>query len=524
MNTATIWEAGESSVPAFTANFAAEQVFVVDLQGKQAFDITNFTYVTGANALKVYVNGVRQVLGTDFFETSTSSFSLNVGIDVGDTVLCEAYSISGEGIPVATEVTPVLVQNNTYTSATTTTGAGTGDSFILNLVPALPAYLQGQVFQVTFHTGNVAGATLTVNSLAALLLVEEDSAGTEINLTPGRITAGKTYIVICTGTAFKVLGLPAIMPAQASVFNYLSGGLASRVGSTLTLQACQASSNNNVLMTIPIAWSKVAANGSAAWTPGNGGGAFSGGSTLPVNTDLFVYMIYRTDTGTSDYVIDTNGTTPTLTGPLSAYSQFRKLPIILRFNLNAFTFVLNRPTVSSGQPELIGKYSFTAVPASSIDQHVPNIYGDIIISVRKLRSVSAVAFLALRLQNNGTALAAASDHILFYDSNIGGVLANPGVSTLTFAHLGLNMGNSVTFDNQIDSQLSDIYDTSREISITSTHVGVENTGPTRLRARIASNYIGAGSGLTAARNGIRLFSSDAAFFNRGEVLIWGVPK
>jgi len=45
-----------------------------------------FSYVTGVNALKVYVNGSKQVLTLNYTETTTTSVTFLTGLNVGDIV------------------------------------------------------------------------------------------------------------------------------------------------------------------------------------------------------------------------------------------------------------------------------------------------------------------------------------------------------------------------------------------------------------------------------------------------------
>jgi hypothetical protein len=69
------------------------------------------TYVTGADQLRVYINGVRQNIDNgDYTETSTTSFTLSTGLNAGDQVLAEVdgyviYDTTAAGVsfvPVGT--------------------------------------------------------------------------------------------------------------------------------------------------------------------------------------------------------------------------------------------------------------------------------------------------------------------------------------------------------------------------------------------------------------------------------------
>jgi Pectate lyase superfamily protein len=54
--------------------------------GQTVFNITGWSYTPGTNSLLVFINGQRQVVGRDFVETSSTSFTLLEGCVVGDFV------------------------------------------------------------------------------------------------------------------------------------------------------------------------------------------------------------------------------------------------------------------------------------------------------------------------------------------------------------------------------------------------------------------------------------------------------
>lgn len=54
--------------------------------GQTVFTLSDFEYHTGSNNLAVYKEGVRQVLGVDYVETSSSVVTFNVGVTLGDHV------------------------------------------------------------------------------------------------------------------------------------------------------------------------------------------------------------------------------------------------------------------------------------------------------------------------------------------------------------------------------------------------------------------------------------------------------
>jgi len=62
-----------------------EQAFVATA-GQTVFNLTSFTYTPGINSLQVYVNGLKQVLGEAYTETSTTSFTFVSGLNDGAIV------------------------------------------------------------------------------------------------------------------------------------------------------------------------------------------------------------------------------------------------------------------------------------------------------------------------------------------------------------------------------------------------------------------------------------------------------
>ena len=59
-------------------------------EGQTAFVLTLFTYVPTANNLAVYVNGLRQDVGTSYIETNSTTFTFTSGLTAGDVV--QAFS------------------------------------------------------------------------------------------------------------------------------------------------------------------------------------------------------------------------------------------------------------------------------------------------------------------------------------------------------------------------------------------------------------------------------------------------
>ena len=54
---------------------------VTATSGQTVFTVP-FTYTTGANNLNVFINGVRQILGSSYTETSTTSVTFSAAVPV----------------------------------------------------------------------------------------------------------------------------------------------------------------------------------------------------------------------------------------------------------------------------------------------------------------------------------------------------------------------------------------------------------------------------------------------------------
>ena len=92
-----------------------EQAFVATA-GQTVFNLTSFTYTPGINSLQVYVNGLKQVLGEAYTETSTTSFTFVSGLN--DGAIVEALG----GAALAQSISALNVAyNEGGTGAVTTT-------------------------------------------------------------------------------------------------------------------------------------------------------------------------------------------------------------------------------------------------------------------------------------------------------------------------------------------------------------------------------------------------------------------
>jgi hypothetical protein len=69
----------------FTAYSLQEQTFTAT-QGQTVFTLTGISYVPGTNNLSVFVNGSKQIVSTNYLETSSTVVTFLTGLNVGDVV------------------------------------------------------------------------------------------------------------------------------------------------------------------------------------------------------------------------------------------------------------------------------------------------------------------------------------------------------------------------------------------------------------------------------------------------------
>ena len=87
----------------FAGGYGANNSQVFTATASQTlFTLTDFPYLVGVNQLMVYVAGIKQIIGTNYTETSTNSFTLTSGAAVGTKV--EAFrSVPGGAGSITTQ-------------------------------------------------------------------------------------------------------------------------------------------------------------------------------------------------------------------------------------------------------------------------------------------------------------------------------------------------------------------------------------------------------------------------------------
>jgi len=185
--TARSWLAGDFVNNYITAGTAANFAqgnnysYAVNVQnftataGQTLFTLTSYSYIPGTNTLSVYVNGLKQILGESYTETSSISFTFVNGLNVGTHV----QAIFGNVIPTAVSSASVGY-NEGGTGAVTTT---------------VQAKLQQSVSIVDF--GGVAdGTTNNSTALQAAHDALPSSGGTIY------IPTGSSYYLFTSGVSF----------------------------------------------------------------------------------------------------------------------------------------------------------------------------------------------------------------------------------------------------------------------------------------------------------------------------------
>ena len=85
----TIWNPnGTSPLPTTGAPKVDRQVMS---EGQTLVTLTKFTYTVGTGSITVCINGVDQVTGVGFTETSSTSFTLAEPSEAGDVVVASGY-------------------------------------------------------------------------------------------------------------------------------------------------------------------------------------------------------------------------------------------------------------------------------------------------------------------------------------------------------------------------------------------------------------------------------------------------
>ena len=248
-------------------------------------------------------------------------------------------------------------------SLTYVVDTGAADAYVMTLVPAVTAYVVGQLFGTKIaNTNTTTTPTLAVNGLTAGLIKWADGSApvagdilinAEMLFQVASVTTGTPVFHIQTLANFTGTGKVAksispaftgspTAPTQTAGDNstklattayvdantvprsYLAGLTLSAAGSTATfgIAAGQATDSTNVsTLLLASAYTKT----TSAWAVGSGNGGIDTGAVANA-TWYHVYLIKRVDTGVVDVIFSTGASAPTLP---TSYTLYRRIGSML---------------------------------------------------------------------------------------------------------------------------------------------------------------------------------------------------
>lgn len=175
--TANVWNPGQGAIPvAQSAQTMLSQAFTA-IAAQTLFNLTSYNYTPNTSSLLVAINGVMQIPGVDFTETSVSSFTTTSPLLAGDIVLALGFV----GI-TATNASLTAIANtaNGYASAAnqsainsassasaSSTSAGNSSTYAGNSATSAAAALASQNAAATSASNAATSATNTSNALAS---------------------------------------------------------------------------------------------------------------------------------------------------------------------------------------------------------------------------------------------------------------------------------------------------------------------------------------------------------------------
>ena len=174
-----------------------EQAFTATA-GQTVFNLTSFSYTPGINSLQVYVNGLKQVLGEAYTETSTTSFTFVSGLNEGAIVealggaalaqsisaLNVAYNQGGTGA-VTTTVQAKLRQTVSvfdFMTAAQISDVQAG-TYALDVTTACQNALNSGATRVIFPEGSYKISGLTIDSSCPNLRDIEGQGSVKLRVT-----------------------------------------------------------------------------------------------------------------------------------------------------------------------------------------------------------------------------------------------------------------------------------------------------------------------------------------------------
>jgi len=155
-----------------------------------------------------FKTGINATLTKDGTNTPTANLPMNT------------YRHTGVGAAVATtdyaRFDQVISQTQNSTTTWGGTSGGAANAQTLTLTPVITAYVTGQRFRFIAGFTNLAATTLNVNGVGPINIITQS---TGVSLPSNYITSGAQYEVVYNGTAFVLLGDPALI--KTGGYDYL---------------------------------------------------------------------------------------------------------------------------------------------------------------------------------------------------------------------------------------------------------------------------------------------------------------
>lgn len=170
-----------------------------------------------------FKTGINATLTKDGTNTPTANLPMNTNrhTGVGAAVATTDYARFDQ----------VISQTQNSTTTWGGTSGGTANAQTLTLSPPITAYAAGQRFGFVAGSTNTAAATLNVNGAGAINIITQS---TGVSLPSNYLSIGAQYEVVYNGTAFVLLGDPALIKTGGYDFINQSTGTANALVLTST--------------------------------------------------------------------------------------------------------------------------------------------------------------------------------------------------------------------------------------------------------------------------------------------------
>lgn len=255
------------------------------------------------------MNNALQALASNSLGTAapTTAFPGMWWIDTTAGYLKQRNTANNAWVIVAKIDTDMLaaLQTQTFTGYD---AAGTAPTFTITPAPTLTAYAAKQRFRVKFNGAVVTGTpTLNVNALGAKNLKQYDASGTKVTAV---IAANQIADCEYDGTDFVVLDpLPAIVSQRGDISGLVPSNNSGAPTTTVDMSAGSCRDATDAYnLSLAATFSKRI---NATFTAGSGNGGLDAG-TVAANTWYHVFLIRKDSDGSSDILLSTSFTTPTM--------------------------------------------------------------------------------------------------------------------------------------------------------------------------------------------------------------------